>query len=225
MARDMRCLLVLRPEPGASATLKRARELGLNARSVPLFKIEAVDWMVPVRARFDGLLLTSANAIRQGGEQLRELRGLPAYAVGETTAEAARGAGLDIAATGDSGVDHLLRLIDADLELLHLCGEDRCAPQQARQKITPLVVYRSVEVDAPHLSGTSGSVALIHSRRAGRRFAELVRDRSEIAIAAISAAAAEAVGGGWQEVSVAEEPADEALLALAARLCNNPHPK
>lgn len=221
----MRCVLVLRPEPGASATLKRARELGLNALGVPLFEIEPVDWKVPVLARFDGLLLTSANAIRQSGEQLRELRSLLAYAVGETTAEAARGAGLDIAATGDSGVDHLLRLIDADLKLLHLCGEDRCAPQQSRQQITPLVVYRSAEVDAPDLSGTNGSVALIHSPRAGRRFAELVSDRSEISIAAISAVAAEAVGGGWQEVSVAQQPADEALLALAACLCNNPHPK
>jgi uroporphyrinogen-III synthase len=44
-------------------------------------------------------------------------------------------------------------------------------------------------------------------------------------IAAISAAAAEAVGDGWNEVAIAERPTDEALLALAARLCNNSDPK
>ena len=72
---------------------------------------------------------------------------------------------------------------------------------------------------------TAGSVALVHSPRAGRRFAELVGDRGSIAIAAISPAAAEAVGEGWQAVAAAEEPGDDALLALAARLCNNPPPE
>ena len=59
-----------------------------------------------------GCLLTSANAVRCGGEQLHSLRGLKAYAVGEATAEAAREAGFDIAATGDAGVDRLLGSIE-----------------------------------------------------------------------------------------------------------------
>jgi len=53
----------------------------------------------------------------------------------------------------------------------------------------------------------------------------LVGDRSSIAIAAISPAAAEAVESGWQAVEASDEPSDDALLALAARLCNNPRPK
>jgi uroporphyrinogen-III synthase len=65
-------------------------------------------------------------------------------------------------------------------------------------------------------------VALIHSPRAGHRFAELAKDRSTIAIAAISEAAAAAAGDGWQSVAAAGQPSDEALLALAARLCNKP---
>jgi uroporphyrinogen-III synthase len=64
------------------------------------------------------------------------------------------------------------------------------------------------------------SVALIHSPRAGRRFAELVDDRSRLAIAAISRDAADAVGGGWFSVEATDTPSDDALLALAARLCN-----
>jgi uroporphyrinogen-III synthase len=43
-------------------------------------------------------------------------------------------------------------------------------------------------------------------------------------IAAISQAAADAVGEGWRSVEVAEQATDEALLALAARLCNKPRP-
>ena len=217
-------LLVLRPEPGASATVERARAAGLDATSVPLFDIEPVAWDAPEAGPFDGLLLTSANAIRAGGERLKELRGLKAYAVGAATAEEAREAGFDIAATGDSGVDRLLGSIDADLKLLHLCGADRRKPLEARQGITPVAVYRAAPIQSPDLSDVSGSVVLIHSPRAGRRFAELVSDRSSIAIAAISPAAAVAVGDGWKSVDVADQPSDEALLALAARLCNKPQP-
>jgi uroporphyrinogen-III synthase len=218
-------VLVLRPEPGASATLARARELGLEAIAVPLFEIEPVGWEAPEANGFDGLLLTSANAVRSAGDQLQELRGLKAYAVGEATAAAARDAGFDIAATGDDGVERLLGSIEPDLRLLHLCGEDRRAAQDARQTITPLAVYRAKQIDRPQLPQPAGSIALIHSPRAGRRFAELVTDRSGAVIAAISAAAAEAAGAGWKSIEVAERTEDEALLALAARLCNNPSPK
>ncbi len=175
----------------------------------------------PEPARFDGLLLTSANAVRSAGPQLQSLRGLAAYAVGEATAAAARDAGFDIAATGNAGVDLLLASIDPGLRLLHLCGEDRRAPAGARQSITPLVVYRARPIDHPALGNIEGCVALIHSPRAGQRFAELVDKRGGVAIAAISAAAAAAVGHGWRAVEAADTPDDDALLALAERLCNN----
>jgi uroporphyrinogen-III synthase len=221
----MRPLLVLRPEPGASVTVRRARERGLVAAAVPLFVVEPVPWNAPDPAAFDGLLLTSANALRHGGEQLQSLRGLNVYAVGDATADAARERGFGIASSGDDGVDHLLASIEGDLKLLHLCGEDRRQPQQPRQQITAAPVYRSREIERPELSEAFGSVALIHSPRAGERFAELIADRGSIAIAAISPAAAEAAGEGWETVGIAEAPNDEALLALAASLCNKPQPK
>ena len=214
-------VLVLRPEPGASATVERARALGLDAVAVPLFEIEPVDWEAPDGDAFDGLLLTSANAVDRVAEQLRAL---PVYAVGEATAAAARSAGLTVRAVGDSGVDALLASIEPHLRLLHLCGEDRRPPVDARQRITPIPVYRAKAVERPDLSAARGAVALIHSPRASRRFAQLVPARGSTAIAAISPAAAEAVGPGWSAVESASEPKDEALLALAARLCNNPRP-
>jgi uroporphyrinogen-III synthase len=214
-------VLVLRPEPGASATVERARALGFDAVAVPLFEIEPLEWEAPDPDAFDGLLLTSANAV---GSACSELRHLPVYAVGEATAEAARAAGLRLAAVGDRGVDRLLGSIDPDLHLLHLCGEHRRPPVDARQRITPIAVYRAKAVVDPDVGGAQGAVALVHSPRAGSRFAELVRERGSITIAAISPPAAEAVGAGWARVEAASEPNDEALLALAARLCNNPRP-
>jgi len=218
-------VLVLRPEPGASTTVERACSRGLDAIAVPLFEIEPIEWLAPETGSFDGLLLTSANAIGFGGKQLRKLRNLKVYAVGQATAEAAHDAGFDIAATGEAGVDGLLALIDPDLKLLHLCGANRREPRDAKQAITTVIVYHSNEIETSDFPVTPDIVALIHSPRAGRRFAEVAGDRSEIRIAAISTAAADAVGLGWKAVAVADQPSDEGLLALAARLCNKPDPE
>jgi len=218
-------VLVLRPEPGASATVEKARGQGLDAVAVPLFEIEPVAWQAPDPAEFDALLLTSANAVRMGGPELMKLRGLPIHAVGDATAQAARDAGFGIASTGDGGVDRLLDSLEPALKLLHLCGEDRREPRNAPMRIAPIIVYRAKAIEHPDLADAEGAVALVHSPRAARRLAELVTDRGSIAIAAISAAAAEAAGTGWRHVESAGAPNDEALLALAARLCNKPPPQ
>jgi uroporphyrinogen-III synthase len=215
----MRQVLVLRPEPGAGETVRRAGEMGLAAFAVPLFEIAPLAWQSPDPASFDALLITSANAVRHAGEGLAALRGLPVYAVGDATAEAARDAGFDIKATGDAGVDRLLGSVEADLKLLHLCGEDRSVPAQARQAVTPLAVYRASETRSPELGRAAGAVALLHSPRAARRFAELVQDKGKTALVAISAAVADAAGAGWDTVAIANTPRDEAVLEAAARLC------
>jgi uroporphyrinogen-III synthase len=190
-----------------------------------LFEIEPVEWSAPDAASFDGLLITSANAMRAAGDRLQGLRGLKVYAVGDATALAARDEGFDVAAVGDAGVERLLASIEADLRLLHLGGEDRKEIGDARQDISSITVYRSGPIENPDLSGTAGAIALIHSPRAARRFAELASDRGSIAIVAIGPDAAEAAARGWQSVETAERPTDDALLALAASLCNKPDPE
>jgi uroporphyrinogen-III synthase len=225
----MRRVVVLRPEPGASATAERARERGLDPIVLPLFEVEPVVWQAPDPDGFDGLLLTSANAVRMGGDQLKGLRGLPVHAVGEATARAAREAGFDIANTGEAGIDRLLGSIGPTLKLLHLCGEHRRTPQGVRQRIQAIPVYRSNERRGVDVRQAGDGVVLIHSPRAGRRFAALVDqagcERNSFAIAAISNAAAESSGDGWAQIEVAETPDEDALLALAARLCNKPAPQ
>jgi uroporphyrinogen-III synthase len=225
----MKRVLVLRPEPAASATAERIREHGLDPIVLPLFEVEPVAWEAPDPCGFDGLLLTSANAVRMGGDQLNGLRDLPVHAVGEATAKAAREAAFNIANTGDAGIDRLLESIEPNLRLLHLCGEHRRLPQGARQTIEAIPVYRSNARRGVDVTQAADSVVLVHSQRAGGRFAALVNragcERNSIAIAAISNAAAQSTGDGWAQIEIAEAPSEDALLALAARLCNKPAPQ
>lgn len=222
----MKPLAVLRPEPGASATLRRAALLGLDAFKIPLFSVEARPWTLPEPAGFDALLLTSANAVRCAGDQLRNVAELPVHAVGAATADTARAAGLKVASVGAGGIDELLARLPPKLRLLHLCGEHRRIPLATKQQISAVPIYRSTEVPCPPgLERLEGAVALIHSPRAGRRLAELVASRSSVVVAAISAAAAEACGAGWAAVQHAERACDEALLSLGARLCKESAPE
>ena len=218
----MRRLFVFRPEPAARQTTRTAKDLGLDAVSIPLFELEPIDWTVPDPGDFDAMLLTSANTVLMAGEGLASFRALPVHAVGEGTAVAARVAGLGVASVGNAGVDELLAEVPRDARLLHLCGEDKREPSTAGRSITSVAVYRANE--KPNVSGLQaleGQTAVVHSPRAARRLAELISPgtRSTIRLAAISKATAEAAGDGWQEVRTAPVPRDTELLALAVRLC------
>lgn len=224
----MRRLFVLRPQPGAAQTMARAEAMRLEAVATPLFAIEPIAWDAPDPAQFDALLLTSANAVRQAGEQLALMRELPVHAIGEATATAAREAGFGIASVGSSEINALLAAIPSDQRLLHLCGEHRRKPHHLRHHVTAIPVYRSRALDSPvGLDSLAGQVAAVHSPRAAERLRQLVplQERSGIRIAAISIAAAHAAGEGWERIEAAAKPDDQQLLALAALLCEKPDPQ
>lgn len=217
----MKTLVILRPEPGASATLERAEALSLKAIKVPLFSIEPIDWTVPVAATFDRIVFTSANALRAGGPGLQSVVSLPAACVGEATARAARKAGFLVDMVGSEGIEALLDALGDD-NILHLCGEHRTA--HGRQ-ITEIPVYRSRAVDQPDgLEGIAGNVVLVHSQRAARRAAELVARKGSVTLAAMNLKIAAAAGPGWKSVHVADRYSDDRLLALAKMLCQGSEP-
>lgn len=218
----MRQLLLLRPEPGLSASAERARRMGLEVIACPLFQVEALAWQAPDPAGYDALLMTSANAIRHGGSELDKLRTLPVHVVGSATGQAAREAGFEIALTGGSTVGDLLATLPRELRLLHLAGEDY--RDTARHQMDRCIVYRSAAIQDPALPALEGLVVAVHSARAGLRLAELADSRDATAIAAISHSAADAVGAGWERIGVAERPSDSSLLALAAMLCHTLRP-
>ena len=220
----MRKLVLLRPEPGLAVSAERARRLGLDVIGVPLFRVEPIAWSPPDPSAYDALLLTSANAIRHGGGGLDRLKELPVHAVGAATADAARDAGFAIASVGEGGIGALLNSLPADLRLLHLAGQDHFDVSSGHH-IDRRIVYRSAVIERRQLPPLDGVVVAVHSPRAGIRLAELADPRGRTAIAAISAAAADACGPGWASVDVAATPDDASLLALAARLCQISSPK
>ncbi|HYD37913.1 MAG TPA: uroporphyrinogen-III synthase [Allosphingosinicella sp.] len=211
-------LLILRPEPGASETAARALDMGLEPVVAPLFEIRGLDPGAVDPDGFDSVLLTSANGARHAPAGLARLT---CFAVGEATATAARERGFAEVRTGPSdGAAAAAAMAAAGARrALHPCGRDHVAVAAPGVAIEPLVVYAAVPLDHGPFAGPA--VAMIHSPRAGRRFADLAADRASIAVAAISAAAAAAAGEGWAARAVAAAPRDDALLELAAKLCNH----
>ena len=218
-------VVVVRPEPGNSRTAAALRALGLDVRQVPLFAVTPVDWSVPELAGFDGLLLTSANAVRHGGAGLDVLKRLPVVAVGAATATAATEAGFAVAVTGlGDARDAVSEARDRGFaRLLHLAGRDRNPTGDGIEAVT---VYASdtVPIDAAVAQAFADAVVLLHSERAAARLKDMLDtagvDRSGIEIAAISVAVGDAAGPGWAAVSIASQPSDPALVALAAARAN-----
>jgi uroporphyrinogen-III synthase len=211
-------LLVLRPEPGASETAARALEMGLEPVVAPLFAIRPLAAAAVEAERYDAVLLTSANGARHAPSGATAL---PCFAVGEGTAAAARSAGFEDVRTGSSDGAAAAALMAGTgvRRALHLCGVEHLAVECPGVEIERRAVYSAEPLRREAFAGPA--VALIHSPRAGARFAELAGDKAGIAIAAISAAAAAAAGEGWAAKAVAAAPRDHALLELAAKLCNS----
>lgn len=223
-------LVIIRPEPGASATLASARAMGLDALACPLFEVRALDWAPIGREEIDALLLGSANALRHGGSAIERYRGLPAYAVGEATAAAARAAGLDVVASGTGGLQHVLgQLRSGHRRLLRLAGRERVdlsLPEGVT--MTTREVYASEALPFPRELNellTRPAVVLLHSGEAAAHFAkgcdEAGTVRASISLAAIGPRVAARAGEGWARLRSAPEPSDAALLALAFEMCQD----
>ncbi len=222
-------LIVLRPEPGLSETLAAAEALGLAAMGAPLSAMEPVAWQAPDASQYDAIIAGSANAFRCGGADLARLTGLPVFAVGERTAQAARAAGFTVAGTGEGGLQTVLNAFTTPVRLLRLAGERRLALQvPGGCTMAERVVYRAQPVDLDPAVPTmlrGGAVVLLHSADAAERFARecdrLAIDRAPVSIAGLGPRIVTAAGSGWRTALAADQPSDKRLLALAARLCQD----
>jgi uroporphyrinogen-III synthase len=195
----------------------RARALGLEPIVAPMFILRALAWRPPDPARFDAVFLTSANAARLGGDGLTSFLSLPCYTVGERTAEAACAAGFADIRTGPSDGAALIALARSEgaTALLHLGGREHIV----LESVTHVPVY-AAEASGALPAGADDALVLLHSPRAAAGFAALAgKRRGAIRIVAISAQTAAAAGEGWEAVAIAAAPRDQALLELAAKLC------
>jgi uroporphyrinogen-III synthase len=221
-------VVAVRPEPGCSATVERGRKAGIAIAPWPLFELHPLAWDPPSSERIDGVLLGSANAVRQAGPGLAAFRGKPAYAVGRATAAAAEAAGLVPVAVGTSDLQALLDTLRPPLTLLRLAGEERVPLRRPLGiVIDTRVAYRNAALPMP--AGLAevlreGALVLLHSAAAARHLgAECDRlgvSRAVVALAALGPRIAETAGEGWRACRSAEEPRDAALLALARDMCH-----
>jgi uroporphyrinogen-III synthase len=221
-----RRLLVLRPHPGAAATAERAAAAGFDVAVYPLFAIMPLAWAAPDPALFDALLLTSASAVRHAGPDLAHYAHLPVAAVGEVTALAAREAGFVQVVFGSAGVQAIVRdmALRGHARILHLAGRDVRSFDALGLMVTRVPVYEAQATgDAQGLADLvqPGDIAVVHSPRAAIRLASLLppSTRATVHLLAISPAALEVAGTGWASAHAAPHPHDNALLALAASLC------
>jgi len=220
-------LLLLRPQPGNDASAARARELGLTVIQIPLFDVLPADGGLLPTGPFDALLLTSTNGVRFGATVMAAFAGLPIYAVGETTAYAARFARHEHVITGGGDAQSTAAMMAADgrRSVLHIAGEDVRPFDSHGMNIYRYTVYRTVECDTAAaraaLNGLGPVVLAVHSPRAGIQLSLLVpaTRRMRMHIVAISEAAARVCGKGWASVTVSERPDDTALLHCVETLC------
>lgn len=176
---------IARPEPGASRTAARVAGLGHAPLVAPVFTLAPTGSALPP-GPFDGILLTSANAVLAlaGTGLATGPDRIPVFAVGSRSAAAAREAGLRrvLDAQGDAAA--LAKLVIATLpagaRLLHPAGEERKAEPAASlaaagYALTTHVAYAMRRVEslpdrvAAALDGSDGAAlgAVLHYSRLG----------------------------------------------------------
>ena len=227
-------LIIIRPEPGCTASLTLALGMpGTQAHGFPLFEVSARSWEAVTPDRFDALLIGSPMVFRYGGRGLAGLKSLPVYAVGETTAAAAREAGFAVTASGTGSLQTMLaELAPQHKRLLRLAGEERVTLTPPKGvTIEERVVYASLPREMPaELVALlrQPAIVAIHSAEAARHLAaQCVRHgirRATLRLAALSPRIVAAAGDGWGEVATVPFAEDKPLLALARQMCQDPWP-
>lgn len=220
---------MLRAAEDAAATAARLGARGHSAIIAPLFAPQPLQWAPPDDPP-DALALTSARAARLAGPGLSSFAALPAWCVGAATAEAACAAGLvraqPLGEGGAAGLAAAIAGLDpVPARLLWLAGRERVA-------IAPIpgctIVERAVYAVEllPLSAGAAGAIAagsvdwaLLHSPRMSGHFAaecdRLGLPRARLKLAALSAGVAAAAGAGWEAISIAARPDEDALFAAA----------
>jgi uroporphyrinogen-III synthase len=231
-------ILVTRPQPGAAQTADALRTRGHAPIVAPLFQIEILSKVDPKAVEWAAILLTSANALpailKSAGRSA--WRGVPVFAVGDRTAQAARECGFTNVISAAGNVNDLIGVIAAQLKpparLLYLAGEERTgdlsgALQARNFAVDTFVVYRVLIAPAlpePAAAALAGDIeGVLHfSRRGADAFLNAAR-KSRLLAAALSKpihfcmseqVAARLREAGAMHIQVAPRPNEDALLEL-----------
>ncbi|HBD52958.1 MAG TPA: hypothetical protein DC036_10705, partial [Alphaproteobacteria bacterium] len=112
------CIIIIRPEPDASRDVAWLKRYQVPAIAVPVMQAEKRSFDLSDMAALQAVIFTSRHAVAAIADSpaIGALRGLPAYAVGRSTAAAARQAGFAEVITGHGGGSGLVPLLVADLK-------------------------------------------------------------------------------------------------------------
>jgi uroporphyrinogen-III synthase len=221
---------ITRAEPGASATAARVADLGFEPIVAPLLRFYAVEGAVLDLAPEDVLAFTSVNGVTCAAA-LTDRRDLKVFAVGDTTAGAARAAGFADVTSARGDVEALSTLIVQSRPaggVIHAAAVDTAGDmvgvlQRAGISARKTAVYRTEAAKAlPETVSTASidgslSAVLVHSPRAGTAGAALLMQggQSLSAVAAVGlskACLAPLYGLGFRKMAVAETPDETALM-------------
>ncbi|MFB9266187.1 uroporphyrinogen-III synthase [Bradyrhizobium erythrophlei] len=237
-------VLVTRPHHDNEATLASLHARGFAALSAPMLRFEPLPFHDDSEAEYDGVIVTSANALRAIDLAGSRLLALPVFAVGAHSADAARiaGFGAVIAAKGDAGAlrDLIVARVKAGqlrkaATLLYLAGADlsRDLAGELGEKgfaVVTHTTYRMAPVESfpreicDAFMANEITAVLHYSRRSARAFLAAARaggvEISALALpqCCISASVAAVLhDAGASHVVVAASTDENALLDALSR--------
>ncbi len=229
-------VLVTRPEPAAERTAAALIARGHDVWKLPLMQIAPV--AADLSGGWGGVIITSANAPAAIADNAARgaLTRLPLYAVGASSAQAARQAGFTDVTSAGGDVRDLVQVLrerkaDARSPLLYLAGEDRSTDLTAELAAHGIaaemrVVYRAATLpfpDALVAALEAGDVqAVLHfSRRSAENYlagaveADIAEQALKVRHYCLSAQVAEPLqAAGAKRVAVAPRPQEAALIEL-----------
>lgn len=230
--------LVTRPVEDAAPLIRALQERGIETLLAPMLTIrpvaDAERRLHETLASAQAVLFTSANGVRAFAAASPR-RELPAFAVGDATAAAARIAGFRSVLSAGGDVEELAELVKAKLSpqggaLVHAAGSSVAGDLAGALAPLGFTVHRAVLYDAvpanaldpatvAALRGGEAGLALFFSPRTAASFANLAAaDVAEpcrrIAAFALSPAVARALEPlAWRVLRIAAAPTQHDLLA------------
>jgi uroporphyrinogen-III synthase len=240
-------ILVTRPEPDNQATAAVLAARGYDVLLAPMLITVPVPFHVDAGARYRGVIVTSANALRVIAKHplRQQLLGLPVFTVGDHTAQAASAIGFGEVVSADGDAVALRRLIVSRFgarakagagPLLYLAAAETSRDlagdlERLHIAVDRLTVYRTVaagrvpaEIEAAFAANSIAAV-LHYSRRSAEAFVAAVRASAlEIsALAVPQCCLSDAVAGplraaGAGRIAVAQQPREDALFAALERM-------
>jgi uroporphyrinogen-III synthase len=238
-------VLVTRPQPDADATLAALAAQGCTAIATPVQRAVALPH--PPLPPASALLLTSRNAVRAIAG-MSQIRVLPTFCVGDSTAALARAAGFGDVASAAGDAAGLARLVAArcdprDGPLLLPTARGAGQPLAAALRAAGFRVHRRSVYRMTRLSRLpepaqdalmSGKVGwvLFHASGAAEAFVHMLRTAGlaesvrAVEAVAISAAAAKPLGTlPWRKTSWPAQPTEAAMLAMLPSRAMNQAPR